>query len=149
MAMDLILWRHADAAEGHPDEARRLTAKGIRQAEKVAAWLAARLTSEYRVLSSPALRARETAAALSANPVIEPAISTAATPQGLLRAAGWPRGTGIVVLVGHQPTLGAAAALALTGKPLPWSLKKGALWWIARAEDDGLLVRAVISPGVL
>jgi phosphohistidine phosphatase SixA len=34
--MDLILWRHAEAQEGAPDHERELTAKGNRQAEKVA-----------------------------------------------------------------------------------------------------------------
>src|SRR5436190_21449722 len=37
--MDLILWRHADAEPGEPDIGRRLTAKGLKQAERVAAWL--------------------------------------------------------------------------------------------------------------
>lgn len=147
--MNLVLWRHADAEDGVPDEARRLTPKGQRQAVKVAAWLDARLPGGYRVVSSPALRARETAAALSAEHRIETAVSTAATPQGVLKAAGWPRAEGTVVVVGHQPTLGAAAALALTGKPLPWDLKKGGLWWIAQDKDGGLLVKAVITPGVL
>ena len=33
--MDLILWRHADAAPGEPDIDRPLTAKGLRQAARV------------------------------------------------------------------------------------------------------------------
>lgn len=145
--MDLILWRHADAENGIPDEARRLTAKGRRQAKKMADWLASRLPGGYRVIASPALRARETAAAL-ANPVIEKAVSTAATPQGVLEAAGWPEGTGTVIIVGHQPTLGAAAALALTGEAAAWRLKKGAIWWLAREGDD-VQVRAVLTPAIL
>ena len=32
--MDLILWRHAEAEPGEPDLGRRLTAKGIQQAER-------------------------------------------------------------------------------------------------------------------
>lgn len=146
--MDLILWRHADAEDGVPDEARRLTAKGRRQARKMAAWLAERLPAGWRVIASPALRTRETAAALSPDYTIEAAVSTAATPQGLLKAAGWPEGRGTVVVVGHQPTLGAAAALALTGHVQAWSVKKGAIWWIAR-ENDAVIVRAVLAPGVL
>ena len=34
--MDLILWRHAEAEDGVPDTARRLTPKGEKQAQKVA-----------------------------------------------------------------------------------------------------------------
>ena len=35
MGMNLILWRHADAEDGIPDEQRRLTAKGQKQAKKM------------------------------------------------------------------------------------------------------------------
>jgi len=147
--MDLILWRHADAEDGVPDDARRLTAKGRRQAEKMAAWLAGRLPGDYRVVCSPAARARETAAALSGKPQIEKAVSTAATPQSLLKAAGWPGGSGAVVVVGHQPTLGAAAALALTGEASAWSLKKGAIWWLSCEDGRDVEVRAMLAPGIL
>ena len=40
--MDLILWRHAEAEEaddGRPDLERKLTARGERQATRVALWL--------------------------------------------------------------------------------------------------------------
>ncbi len=146
--MELILWRHADAEDGAPDEARRLTAKGRRQAQKMAAWLAERLPADCRVIVSPAARAGETAAAFAENGVIEKAVSTSATPQGVLKAAGWPDGTGTVMVVGHQPTLGAVAALALTGEAAAWSLKKGAIWWLA-CDADGVRVKAVITPGIL
>jgi phosphohistidine phosphatase len=147
--MDLVLWRHADAEDGIPDEARRLTAKGRKQAKKMAAWLAAHLPAGYRVLVSPATRTQETAAALTEHAVIDKAVSTTATPQGVLKAAGWPEGTGTVVVVGHQPTLGAVAALALTGEAQAWSVKKGAIWWIARDDDGDVQVRAVLTPAIL
>lgn len=148
--MELILWRHADAESRLPDDARQLTDKGRRQARKMAAWLEGRLPARYRVLTSPAVRARETAAALTDKAVTEPALSTSATPQSVLQAAGWPGGTGVVVVVGHQPTLGAVAALALTGTAEAWSLKKGAIWWIAReTAGDVIQVRAVMTPGML
>ncbi len=147
--MDLILWRHAEAEDGVPDEARRLTPKGHKQAKKMAAWLEPRLPAGWRGMASPAVRTRETAIALAKDFVLEPAVSTAATPQGLLRAAGWPDGQGTVVVVGHQPTLGGAAALALTGEAQAWNVKKGAIWWIRRDDNGGILVRAVLAPGVL
>lgn len=147
--MDLILWRHADAENGVPDDARRLTAKGRRQAKKMAGWLASRLPEDCRIVCSPAQRARETAAALSEHPEIDPAVSTAATPQAVLKAAGWPGGSGTVVVVGHQPTLGAAAALALTGTAEAWPLKKGAIWWLSTDGSGDVEVRAMLTPGVL
>lgn len=149
MGMNLVLWRHADAEDGIPDEKRRLTAKGHRQARKMADWLSSQLPAGWRVIASPAARTCETAAALTADFITDPALSTAATPQGLLKAAGWPGGEGTVVVVGHQPTLGAAAGLALTGVPQPWNVKKGAIWWITRDDNDGIMVRAVLAPGIL
>ena len=53
-----------------------------------------------------------------------------------------------VVVVGHQPTLGQAAALALTGKASDWSLKKGALWWL-ESRGGEVVVRAVVAPDAL
>ncbi len=147
--MDLILWRHADAEDGVPDDARQLTAKGRKQAKKMAAWLAARLPAGYRVIVSPAQRARDTAAALTDSVHIEKAASTAATPGEVLKAAGWPGGSGAVVVVGHQPTLGAVAALVLTGEAAAWSVKKGAIWWLARDVDGSVQVRAVLAPAIL
>jgi phosphohistidine phosphatase len=115
----------------------------------MAAWLAAHLPAGYRVICSPAQRARQTAAALTGHPGIEQAVSTAATPQGVLKAAGWPGGSGTVVVVGHQPALGAAAALALTGSAAAWSLKKGAIWWLSTDGSGDVEVRAMLTPGVL
>ena len=34
--MDLLLWRHAEAVDGIPDNTRELTERGLRQAHKVA-----------------------------------------------------------------------------------------------------------------
>lgn len=147
--MELVLWRHADAEEGSDDAARRLTPQGIEQARRVAAWLDARLSPEARLLVSPAQRARQTAQALSRAFTISPAVNTDAQATDVLKAAGWPSGTGTVVVVGHQPTLGAAAALALTGTPTPWRLKKCGVWWISCDSDGARTVVAVVAPDVV
>ena len=62
--MELILWRHAEAEDGEPDEERRLTGRGKKQAKRVAKWLARRLPEDFAVISSPARRALQTARAL-------------------------------------------------------------------------------------
>lgn len=148
--MDLILWRHADAESGIPDEDRRLSVQGQRDAERVAAWLNARLPKERRVLVSPARRAQETARALAQTFEISAAVGTLATAAGVLEAAGWPEAEGTVVVVGHQPTLGQAASLALAGKAADLAIEKGAVWWLERPERERLgRVRAVIAPGLL
>jgi phosphohistidine phosphatase len=148
--MELILWRHADAESGIPDDERRLSAKGLKQAERVAEWLKARLPKDTVILVSPARRAQETARALAKKFEVRAEVGTTATPHAVLDAAGWPGGEGVVVVVGHQPTLGQAIALALMGSAAEWSVRKGAIWWLERRDRDAeTLVRAVISPDLL
>ena len=150
--MELILWRHADAEDGLLDAERKLTAKGIRQAEHMAAWLRKRLPEDAVVLASPAKRAQQTARALTGSFETRPELSIATTPQAVLKAADWPRGAGTVVVVGHQPTLGQVAALLLGGRAAEWSIKKGAVWWFthrARHGKSETLLRAVVPPEFL
>jgi phosphohistidine phosphatase len=147
--MELILWRHADAEDGARDEERSLTAKGRKQAQRVASWLKQRLPADARILVSRARRAQQTAGALARKFDTHNDVGPEADPQSVLKAADWPRGTGTVLVVGHQPTLGQAAALALTGEPADWSVQKGAVWWLATRDGEETKVRAVITPDVL
>ena len=62
--MDLILWRHAEAEPGEPDLGRRLTSKGLKQAERMGEWLDRHLPDGTRIIASPADRAQQTALAL-------------------------------------------------------------------------------------
>lgn len=147
--MELILWRHAEAVDGVPDHSRSLTDKGRQQAKRMAEFLTSHLPSHTRILVSPALRAQQTAGALTAKFITEPAIGVGATPQAVLETAGWPHGNGATLLVGHQPWLGEAAALIMTGSPDFWSVKKGSVWWFSRREREGdyqTVLRLVISP---
>ena len=147
--MELILWRHAEAEDGYPDAQRALTAKGIKQAARVAQWLKQRLHDDAEVLVSPAKRAQQTAGALTADFKTVPAINTAAGPSAVLAAAGWPDAPRTVLVVGHQPTLGETAALLLSGAVQSWSLKKGALIWIAHRHGDGAYLRAALPPDLV
>jgi len=150
--MDLVLWRHADAEEGGRDLDRKLTSKGRKQAERMAEWLAKRLPSKYKVLSSPARRARETADALHVRYKIHDRLAPGAAPKDILAACGWPEHKGLAIVVGHQPDLGRAAALLLAGEDAEWSVKKGGLVWISCRERDGkhqMVLRAAISPDLL
>jgi phosphohistidine phosphatase len=150
--MELILWRHADAADGEPDLERKLTSKGRKQAARVAKWLHARLPARFTVLASPARRAQETAAALGVAFKTYPALAPGAGVEEIVAAAGWPDGKKLVVIVGHQPDLGRAAAHLVAGERSSWSLKKGGLWWLerrSRSGEDQVVVRAVIAPDLL
>ena len=150
--MDLILWRHADAAQGGRDLDRKLTARGRKQAARMAEWLVARLPSRFTVLASPARRARETADVLATRYKIVERLAPGAAPADILEAAGWPAHKGAVIVIGHQPDLGRVAAVLLSGAEAGWSLKKGGLWWLSNREREGeaqVVVRAVISPDLL
>ncbi|MCW5603610.1 MAG: histidine phosphatase family protein [Burkholderiales bacterium] len=146
--MELVLWRHADAEDGIPDETRKLTPKGLKQAERMATWLRQRLPGDVIVMASPARRAQQTAQALTKKFGTHADLGTSASARSLLAAAGWPDGDGVVVVVGHQPTLGEAAALAMTGEPAQWSVRKGAVWWLER-RARGVVLRAVVPPEFL
>jgi phosphohistidine phosphatase len=150
--MDLILWRHADAEDGKPDLQRALTAKGRTQARRMADWLQQRLPDSYVLVASPAARAQQTAEALGRKLRTEPALAPGASVAKLLQAARWPGHDGVVIVVGHQPDLGRAAAYLVGGREMSWSLKKGGLWWLSnrvRDEEDQVVVRAVVSPDLL
>ena len=147
--MDLILWRHAEAEEGGDDAARRLTPKGVKQAARMAAWLDERLPKSALMLVSPAVRAQQTAEALSREARTSAQVNTGAQAAEILKASGWPGGNGTVVVIGHQPTIGATAALAVTGKAAGWRMKKGAIWWLSSGADGKAAVLAVMSPDLL
>jgi len=147
--MDLILWRHAEAEDGSPDLSRELTPKGVKQAQKVAAFLNTYLSSDYRVLASPSARTQQTAAALTNQFTIAPTIAPGASAHAVLQAARWPDEGGTVLVVGHQPTLGEVAAQLLGCSGCLLSIKKGGVWWFSRREREGkpqITLRLVITP---
>ena len=151
--MNLILWRHAEAEiqrPGQDDLERELTPKGRRQAERMAAWLAERLPDDTQVLVSPAARTQQTAQALNRRFKTVATLAPERSVGDLLKAAGWPGDEGTALIVGHQPTLGLAAARLLCGAEQAWSVKKGAVWWLAGRERGGtaqVTLLAVQGPG--
>lgn len=110
--MRLFIVRHAEAAKGEPDELRSLTNAGRETARAVGKQLAADGVRPDVVLSSPLLRARETAAeiAQATGAAAEPdeRLAPGASAEDI-RAAVSGRGETVVV-VGHQPDCGRAAA---------------------------------------
>ncbi|CAH1200459.1 Phosphohistidine phosphatase, SixA [Candidatus Nitrotoga sp. BS] len=150
--MDLILWRHADAEDGVPDNARKLTAKGDKQAQQVGRWLKSHLPEGARILVSPAKRAQQTASALGLAFETTSELGTGASVESVMAAAGWPDAKGAVLVIGHQPTLGRIAAVLLTGAEADLSVKKGGVWWFSTRVQGGemeITLRAVMSPEFL
>lgn len=151
--MQLILWRHAEAEDDAPsDLARALTARGRKQAEKMAAWFKSHAQGDaqnWHVMSSPAVRALQTAAALGFPVETVESIAPDAPADNVLAAANWPKAKRNIIVVGHQPTLGMVAARLINGVDGYVSVKKGAMWWFETRERDGTrqaVLRAMASP---
>jgi phosphohistidine phosphatase len=141
-----MIWllRHGDAEDGSPDAERRLTPKGEKQARAAGAALGALGVKLDACLTSPRVRAADTARLACAGQDAEPsaddrlsggpfdplelALGLGDTPSG---------GTGEVLLVGHEPDFSEAIARA-TGARV--KLKKGGLAAIDDRELH-LLVR--------
>ncbi len=132
-----MLWllRHAEAADGFPDDERPLTERGIRQAEAAGHALEALGTSLDVCLSSPKLRARQTAqlacAPLGVPVSVERRLS--GEPFDVLELIA---GLDDVLLVGHDPSF-SLTLHDLTG--VQARMRKGGLAAIAKGELITLL----------
>jgi len=111
--MRLVIVRHAEAAPGDPDELRSLTPKGREQARALGRELREQGVAADAVVTSPLLRARETATALGQGvPAIDDRLAPGATGADMREAAAGLGDT--VIVVGHQPDCG-ESVLALGG----------------------------------
>jgi len=139
MTVRVYLVRHGAAEPQGPggDAARRLTPAGRAEFEAHLGALGAVL-APARVLSSPLVRARETAALLAASaraPLVqEPALRSGASGGRALLALARRKGAG-TALVGHNPEIAEAIALA-AGREL--SVPPGA---VAAVDLDGAVAR--------
>lgn len=146
--MDLIFWRHAEAddwTEGCDDMQRALTSRGEKQAKRMAAWLDRQLPEGTRIVSSPARRCEQTVLALGRKFKLRTELAPDTTADALLAAAGWPNGRSVVLLVGHQPSLGQAISLLLGLQQDSCPVRKGAVWWIRTRERDGDTQTVVVT----
>lgn len=132
----IYLLRHGDAeARDSDDAARRLTAKGRRQARAAGGALAARGARIDACLASPKARAAETAR-LACEPLGLEAETAAELRGGGFDALALAAGRGDVLLVGHEPDFSAEVA-RLTGANV--RLRKGGLAIVERATLLALL----------
>jgi phosphohistidine phosphatase len=129
-----MIWllRHGDAADGSPDAERPLTDKGREQARAVGAALKAIGVELDACLTSPKVRAAETATLAceqvgDVEPQLEPKLAG-----GPFDAEALAAGLGDdVLLVGHDPDF-SAAVHSLTGAQV--RMKKGGLAGVDRGE---------------
>ena len=140
--MELLIVRHAIAFERDrqrwsDDGARPLSPAGIRRARKAAAGLKTFGKAPDRVLTSPLIRARQTAQILTdiaGWPQAEEAseLSPGEPVPAVLTLLGKYHSRRVAV-VGHQPGLGDLLTLCLlgSGKSLPVEIKKNAILCIS------------------
>jgi phosphohistidine phosphatase len=111
----LVLVRHAEAAPGTPDELRTLTPEGRRQAQQLGERLRSQGIEPDAVLTSPLLRARQTAEALGFGTAEPHQLLAPGATEDDVRSAIAGRGETVLV-VGHQPDCGLIAAVLGGGK---------------------------------
>jgi phosphohistidine phosphatase len=153
MARQLWLLRHAEA-EPHgtrPDEKRRLTSRGERQARAAGVAIAHMAGELDAVLFSPKVRARATAelaaerwserqrALLAEHPPLAGGFGVA---QALEALVALPGRQGRLLLVGHEPDL-SSTVVGLTGGRI--DLKKGGLA-VVRLEGAGGELAILLRP---
>jgi phosphohistidine phosphatase len=137
----IYLLRHGDAEPSSGDDAaRRLTAKGEGQARAAGLALTARKATVNACLTSPRVRATETARLACAALGLEFEIA-AELSGGRFDALALAAGRGDVLLVGHEPDFSAEVA-RLTGAQV--KMRKGGL-----AIVDGSTLLALLRPGDL
>ncbi|MCL7744883.1 phosphohistidine phosphatase SixA [Guyparkeria hydrothermalis] len=163
--MDLLIIRHAAAENreefarhGRPDSERPLTKRGIDRMQMAARGLTTLALPIERLVSSPAVRALQTAEivapAVERRQVASEAVFAPEAPVD--NAVEWlrkqPRVEGMAV-VGHEPHLGQLAECLIGGRPLGnMPMKKGGVILIrfdnAIGYGEGKLVWA-LPPAVL
>ena len=150
--MDLYVFRHGPAEERDPtrwrdDAERPLTEEGVRETRRAAKGFARIVGGVDRIVSSPAERALATAKILSESfevprrvEVHEPIEPGAPATAVLEKAHDDGRGDGSMLFVGHEPTLGEAVALGITGEAVT-------LVRLSRAGAAALEFSGAIVPG--
>jgi len=161
--MQVFLIRHAIAHERNRlrwpnDGLRPLTTAGIKKFRKAAIGLTRCLPKRIVLLTSPFVRARETASILaealgSAKPV-ECGELTSGEPPHLCFALLRKRKEDAVVLIGHEPNLSEFVAVALAGDRAKMKLefKKGGaacLEFGSRVEPGRARLKWLLTPRVL
>jgi len=134
----IYLLRHGDAERGDGDDAaRRLTEKGEQQSEVAGRALAALGAKIESCLTSPKVRAADTARLACQALEVEPEIATELSGSGF-DSASLAAGRGNTMLVGHEPYFSDEIA-RLTGAKA--KLRKGGL-----AVVDGNTLLALMRP---
>lgn len=134
----IYLLRHGEAEEGVGDDAaRRLTPKGERQARTVGRAMASLRIAPDACLTSPKIRAADTARLACEALGLEPEVSEELAG-GPFDSVALGAGRGDILLVGHEPDFSAEVA-RLTGAKV--KLRKGGF-----SAIDGSTLISLLQP---
>ena len=134
--MEVYILRHGIAEErrtGRPDSARRLTGAGKVKLRQVLELARAAGVRPSLILTSPYVRAAETAELAAeilgcADPIVQTdALLPFSPPQAVWRLIREQNGRSAILLAGHEPLLSEAASFLLGASRALMDLKKGAL----------------------
>jgi len=134
----LLIVRHAIAEDreeaarlGHKDAERPLTKKGVKRMKAIATCIAHQIPTPVCILTSPLLRAQQTAELLAAafpetTLTFEQQLVPGASPDQLIKHLNKQIEEGTGVIVGHEPDLSSLISLLLFGETsVAIQLKKG------------------------
>jgi phosphohistidine phosphatase len=159
--MNLYLMRHGiavpkDDPEIGSDEERPLTRRGAKKVKKAAKGLLALKIDFDRILTSPLVRARQTAEIVAAVGDLEDELeelqqlSPQTAVQELISSLAAYRELENLLLVGHEPLLSKTAAYLLAKeKEIQIAFKKGGLCRIETgdiAAENGAVLRWMMTP---
>jgi phosphohistidine phosphatase len=158
--MNLYILRHAAAevaATDGDDAARRLTQRGREKMRDAVAGMRGLKLKFDLILTSPMMRASETAEIVAAEygnepvPQVLPALATGIPPSAAAAALKPFADYGDVLIVGHEPQLSALVSLLVTGSAdvMKMRLKKGgcaALAFADRFERGHAELRWMLTP---
>ncbi len=158
--MEIYLIRHGIAADASPDGSdrlRELTAEGVAKLRGEAAGLDRLEVRLGLILSSPLVRARQTADVLARHlgtkppVVVSSALAPSGSPADVAAELRKHQNVGPIALVGHEPGIGMLAARWL-GAPAPIGFKRGGVCRIdfdASIRDGAGTLRWFATPKML
>lgn len=156
--MKVFLVRHGDAdadiPEGLGDEARALTTKARQNILSHFEGLAGHLAGANLVLTSPLVRTVQTAQILASALKLEVPMRVHRSllpdmPVGSIESLLSQHPGELLILVGHQPSMGAMAAHLLGLQSFPKPVNPGTVIGLDRSEEPGTTAKLLIyaAPG--
>jgi phosphohistidine phosphatase len=148
--MLLYLVRHAtaqDRALGLPDPSRHLIDKGVKQSQKLAEFCKKQQLKPQLLLSSPLVRAEQTAVVLHQQadwpePQQQAWLTIETLPEVQLKALNdlMAQGVKSVCCVGHEPDISALLALVLNTDAGHFFIKKASITALELTQDQTVLL---------